>query len=77
MLAEGGSAVDAGPSRRDHTDGGLASVDGIGSAAFAIVRDGRQLHGLNEAHPAANGGAMIASTSRPTDPRRDRQAAGR
>src|ERR1700694_4917868 len=57
MLAEGGSAIDAALAAAIT----LTLVDpvsnGIGSDAYAIVWDARQLHGLNVSGRSARGGA--------------------
>ena len=47
MLAEGGSAVDAALATAITLSLVEPVSNGIGSDAFAIVWDGRQLHGLN------------------------------
>ena len=47
MLLKGGNAVDAALATAITPDLGRANGNGVGSDAFAIVWDGRELHGLN------------------------------
>src|ERR1700761_8333553 len=47
MLADGGSAVDAAGATGSGRAGAERVSNGLGSDAFAIVWDGRELHGLN------------------------------